>query len=365
MLLSEPKNKLCHNDHDYNKDSFIKSKKIKMLYQFKCVENSLGVYIIIISSDGKYIYAGYGDCIIRKWNTITGEIEYIFKGHNNPVEALTLSHDNMWLYSGCTYEPIRRWNTTTGKLDSIFKADSDLGHSITLSHDGKWLYSGTNCTICKWSVVTNQLQHTFYFNEILIRSIELSYDDEWIFLSALNYNYIFKCNTNDWSLFFCFDDIGTLPKMIINNNWLCTSFLENDTICKLNISTGKCDQVFEDYSVNSIVISSDGEWLYSSSSDCTVSEWSILHNKTVRVFYFTELICDLILSKDDKWLYGKKNDSIVKIDLEYDKKVKDLVYKWLLYNDEDNMCDCSNMRDVICEYLGIDKKISKKRKHHF
>lgn len=74
-----------------------------------------------VSSDGKWVVSGSADRTVRLWNTQTGELVYILKGHANTVWSVAFSPDGLTLASGSDDKTIRLWSVSTGQCLKTIK----------------------------------------------------------------------------------------------------------------------------------------------------------------------------------------------------------------------------------------------------
>ena len=88
------------------------------------------------------------------------------------------------------------------------------------------------------------------------------------------------------------------------------------TVCQRDLKTGRCTNVFQTghtYGINSIAISSKGEYLYTSSSDTTVRQFSVTSGELLMVFRgHTNGVESIILSPDDEFIYSGGLDNTVR-----------------------------------------------------
>lgn len=327
-----------------------------MFHEFK--ENKI-ITSLVLSADCKWLYSGYENGDICKWNTVAGDNTYCFKGHTKTIESLVLSFDGVWLYSGSYDRTIRRWNTITDQTELITKSHNVRTIVITL--DGTWLYFGFNDTVCRFNTVNSQIEHVFKCQD-WISTININ--GLWLYVKTVE-NTIYKLciETSLCTHMFKCKARNGLNSIKISDGHVYSYY--GDRIYHADINNEKLINVFNGHKrfVYAIVLSFDGKWLYSGGWDCTIRKWNIETGKITWTIFCKAPVCALTLSNDNKWLYagihGKA--TLIKIDLNYNEKVKSLIYNWLVQSDVNIMCDCDNTCNMICDYLDFEK-VSNKRK---
>jgi WD40 repeat protein len=94
----------------------------------RSVSHPEGVLAAAASADGKKLYTGSTDKLVRVWDSAKGTLERQFAGHTAPVTTLAVSANGQLLASGGADAAIRFWNQATGK-----EADAVFGHSASVS----------------------------------------------------------------------------------------------------------------------------------------------------------------------------------------------------------------------------------------
>ena len=121
---------------------------------------------------GKYVASGSKDATIRIWNTSTGEIVYLLRGHKeykggdkktHSIQSLCYSSDGKYIVSGGYDKTVILWNASTGKIVRILKegsgkeAHSSGIKSVCYSPCGKYVISGhENGIINLWEASTGK-----------------------------------------------------------------------------------------------------------------------------------------------------------------------------------------------------------------
>jgi WD40 repeat protein len=91
---------------------------------------------------------------------------------------------------------------------------------------------------------------------------------------------------------------------------------KDNTIKEWSLSTGQCMRIFSGHAkcIKHIIISPDGKYLYSGSVDCKIIQWSLSSGNPDYVFEeHTKCIKCLVISSDGKCLYsGSYDNNIIK-----------------------------------------------------
>ena len=113
------------------------------------------VYDLAFAPDGRTLYAGCSDHLIRRWDMTRLQSLPSLEGHENEVYAMALSPDGRWLASGSTGRKIRLWDVATGRQIAILIGHADHVDALAFSPDGQTLASGSpDGSVRLWSVAT-------------------------------------------------------------------------------------------------------------------------------------------------------------------------------------------------------------------
>jgi WD40 repeat protein len=122
--------------------------------------------------DGKYVYMDgalvYTDCMLRMFDTTTGEEISSEKSFTLPIYSAGFSIDGRQAFIGL-YEPaLRRWEVTQGKLHKSagWKGSSGYVQLMRFSPDGKQLVtSGLDGQLALWDMATGKRQQQWSLPE--------------------------------------------------------------------------------------------------------------------------------------------------------------------------------------------------------
>lgn len=90
----------------------------------------------VFSPDGRYVYTGGFDNIIRKWDAKTGKPLLVMTGHTGRVLDLDVNQDGTLITSASADTTVRVWDTEKGKEVYKYDGNIDESRSVAFSLDG-------------------------------------------------------------------------------------------------------------------------------------------------------------------------------------------------------------------------------------
>ena len=103
------------------------------------------------SPDGTRILSGSANSTMRLWDTSTGQVARIFRGHTKTVQSVAFSSDGKLIASGSQDQLIKIWDTRTGQLQRDL--DGHTGHvasAVFAPESNRVVSASTDGTIRVW-----------------------------------------------------------------------------------------------------------------------------------------------------------------------------------------------------------------------
>jgi WD40 repeat protein len=97
-----------------------------------------GAESLSFAPDGRTLYTGHRDGLIRRWDVATGKPlpEQSTAGHRGKVRAIAYSPDSKYLVSAGADRTVRKWEVKTGKLLLTLPTKSEV-YTVAYAPDGK------------------------------------------------------------------------------------------------------------------------------------------------------------------------------------------------------------------------------------
>lgn len=134
---------------------------------------SLGnVLSAAFSPDGRRLVTGDTDCQVRVWETQTGQLLLICRGHTNWVRHVTVSPDGKLIASCGADHTIRLWDGAEGVgVKTLIGHDHEV-FAVAFSPDGEWLASASgDGTVKLWQVQDGICRHTLTGHGDWVRAV--------------------------------------------------------------------------------------------------------------------------------------------------------------------------------------------------
>jgi WD40 repeat protein len=95
------------------------------------------------TADGKRLFTGSDDKILRSWDLSKDQVDRQFTGHTAPITAIACSADGQMLASGSADKSIRFWDLAAGKEKVAVNAHTGTVTSLSLHPNGQQLLSAS------------------------------------------------------------------------------------------------------------------------------------------------------------------------------------------------------------------------------
>ncbi|MSQ96988.1 MAG: hypothetical protein EXR98_20875 [Gemmataceae bacterium] len=111
------------------------------------------VHAVAASPDGKKLYTGSADKLVRIWDTTKQAPEKQFMGHTGPVTAVAVSPNLALLASGGADNSIRLWNQATAKESDVLLAHTAPISALGINPTGTQMLSASeDGTVKLWAL---------------------------------------------------------------------------------------------------------------------------------------------------------------------------------------------------------------------
>ncbi len=310
----------------------------------------------VASPDGKKLYTGSADKLVRIWDTTKQAMEKQFIGHTGPVTAVAVSPNLALLASGGADNTIRLWNQATAKESDVLLAHaapiSALGinptgtqmlsasedgtvklwtlpmvapkalvhpdqiTSLTLSNDAaKVLTVGNDKIVRLWNLASGAKEKDYAGATLPIVAVAISNNNATIAAASAD-----KTVTL-WNA----ADAKSLHKLVMPATPQAVAFAGDSQSIFIGLADGAIKQIkvadgkeiktlpaVHKGAVVSLVLSPKGDMLFSASADKTIQTWTLPEGTPKAKFDHVGAIAALSLSKDGTRI-AAVGDKVVKV----------------------------------------------------
>lgn len=240
---------------------------------------------VAVSPDGKWLISGSFDSSVKLWDLQSGDCIKRLNGHTGVVTAVAFSSDNRLLASSSYDRTVKIWNASTGKCLKTLEKHTNRVWSVTF-HPYKHLLasSGDDLAVKVWDTQTGQCARSLQGHSNAIYAI--AYRSEQYLLASAHEDQSLKL----WDL-----NLRSLKQST-------TSPILFRTLL------GHSDRIF------SVVYSSDGQFLASSSADRTVKLWNPRTGKCLNTLLgHNSWVWAVAFHQDNKLLASASYDHTIKL----------------------------------------------------
>ena len=334
--------------------------KLWDVFTGRCLMTYIGhkdwISTVFLSHDGEKVVTGSRDNAVILWDTNSGERLVDFIGHSKDVEAVCISNDGKSVITGSSDFSFRIWNAKNGNCIK----DLDFGHvveDIVLSDDDKHIFVvGMTCHVECWDLENQDsiMEYNDQFDEVT--SLQLSSDGpDGNLLTVGSDNgmiKLFDITTGKLkNSFKGHDDTVTSVSLSKDNSLLATG--SRDGTGKVWNTNYECIRIFSgpiDIALP-VCISPDGKWLVMSGENNTVKRMDISTGNCLNIYKgHTKDIWSIFLSADGKQMVTGGADGIAKRwDIDTEKCL-------MTYKGHDKLMTYKG-HDKLMKYKGHDKNI--------
>jgi WD40 repeat protein len=309
----------------------------------------------VVSADGKRMFTGGADKIVRAWNLPDARMpERQYSGHTAAVNAVALSGDGKFLASVGDNETIRFWNQSNGQQTGligahtgpvtslafhnsgqVLSASTDgsiklwqqpgegklLAHpgqvtSAALSPDGSRLLTGcSDKQVRSWNLSNGQIERPFSGPSLGVLCVAMNSTGAQVAAGSADKT-LFVWNTADakevrkFTLAAAVNSVAFSP-----DGKLLAGGLADNSIHLFDLAMGKEIKTITGHSgaVNALKFTNNNDHLVSSSADKTVQIWNIAKGKSQIKLEHSGTVHALALSKDGTRIAAGGADKTVKV----------------------------------------------------
>ncbi len=250
--------------------------------------NDLKFHTAQYSLDGKKLFLGCSDGLIRIYEPDSGELQGAFRGHTGPITCLTQHPDGIQLASSGSDFMVRVWD-----FDVVLQAHENTGHlapvwSAVFSPDGKLIASGgADRTLKIWQAKSGKILHSLEGHASALTAVVFAPDNKSVYSAG------------------------------------------GDKVIKVwDVDSGKLLRDLSGHSatITSLDISRDGKTLVSGSADRTVKIWDLIEGKERKsIDGIDSLVTSVALSPNGKTLAVGAVDQAIRL---YDLAQGTLTFRW-------------------------------------
>lgn len=146
--------------------------------------NPMASYSVAFSPDGKRLASTSSDTTIKLWDSQSGKLLLIFRGHQHVVHEVSFSLDRNRLMSASLDSTARVWDSQSGVLLQVLTRFDYMGLFIRLpvafSQDGTMLASASHWEIKVWNSRRGTPLKVFRGHKNLVTAVAVSLDGKML-----------------------------------------------------------------------------------------------------------------------------------------------------------------------------------------
>jgi WD40 repeat protein/serine/threonine protein kinase len=232
-------------------------------------------WALVFSPDGKRIATGGEDGRTRLWDTSTGALTALCRGHSLKVLSVAFRPDGLRLATTSSDGTVRQWDSTTGReVEPPYDRHTGEVMTAKYSSDGVWIASGgTDRTVRVWRAANRQDLAVLQGHTGDIGDLAFTTDGRGL-ASVSQFARLDNIEQED----------STVRLWEVGNHGAAT------------ILSGHESYVYP------VAYSPDGQWIASGSWDCKVRLWDALTGESAAILPHPGNIRALAFSPDSSWL---------------------------------------------------------------
>ncbi|KAJ3089494.1 hypothetical protein HK102_006257 [Quaeritorhiza haematococci] len=235
---------------------------------------------VILSPDGKTVFAGSEDFTVLGWDVTTGTLLHNITVESSAVEGVAVSPDGRTVFmSFLDVSGVLGFDLTTKTVTRNYTGHVGIVEGLTVSPDGRTVYAaGDDRTVLAWNILNGNLVRNFTGHTKWVGAIALSPDGSVLYAGSGDTS-ILAWNTATGVILRNFTgQTGIIGDVTVSPDGTTLFAGSGDTnVLAWEATTGKILRIFQGHSsqVEGIAVSPDSRVLYAGSADATVLGWDI------------------------------------------------------------------------------------------
>jgi len=250
----------------------------KLLGIFKGHTDS--VASVAFSPDDKVLATGSYDHTAKIWDVAEREVRHTLTVHGGIVTSVAFSPDGDVLATAGVDRSIMLWNPQTAKRLRTLIGHKSWVNSVAFSPDGdRLISSSSDGTVRIWSVARGEVVQTLSASKAEVRSLAVSPNGKWI-AAGIRYGAVKVWETDGWKERHTFelqaDDVGSLTFTPASAQLLVGTGEWNRPghVAVFDVATGKIiNRLAHTGEVLSVAVSRDGKTIAAGGGDRAASVW--------------------------------------------------------------------------------------------
>jgi WD40 repeat protein len=265
------------------------------------------VNAVAITDDGHWAVSASDDHTLKIWDLMTGKAVRTLRadiyGAVYGIKGVAVTGDGLWAVF-TVENNLKIWDLTTGRVVRTLEGHTDAVNGVAVTGEGHWAVSASrDKTLKVWDITTGQAVRTLEGHSDAVNCVAATGDGRWAISAGAN-----TVKLWDISEFTLSDDEGP----------------------NSNLTKGKAVRTLEGhkYSVNGVVITSDGHWAVSASDDYTLKVWDLTTGQAVRTLEghtsvdsldsmllggYRGMLYGLAVTGDGRWAVSASVDKTLKV----------------------------------------------------
>ncbi len=247
---------------------------------FRAESPSFAVQCLTVSEDGKYLFSGHRNGIIRAWNIETKKPIADFsdqKGFGQTIHSIAFHSKTGSLIGVGAPTSVKLWAFDLPVIASNLTGHSDRVWSVAITRDGSQAVTGSwDGSVKVWDLTSQELLRSFQLNDGKVFAVGYLPDESSIMVSGRGFVSRLDSKTGEeqWTFF---GHPHFIHAMSISSDGEKIAFGGRDNSLRiLNAKNGEQVHVMRGHSqwINDVAFSADSSRIITASADNTVRVWN-------------------------------------------------------------------------------------------